>query len=164
MIHAEHTPSRAQVRVMRAAAMARLDEEKEEEKEKRGKKERKGGGRKEADRSKSHPGGRRGDDGGRDKQPDTAEDILDLRWPLANAVGEGEAASSGDQEKEERRPGGESGGDRVDGMEDGATLSLRSYVKRRQQGGGREPTTEEKKREELRKTALLGPVLNDGAR
>lgn len=50
-------------------------------------------------------------------------------------------------------------------------LSLKTYVKQRQAGGGGvasegggEAQTEEKKAEELRKTALLGPVLNDGER
>lgn len=67
--------------------------------------------------------------------------------------------------------GDKSGKNHVGGEKTGAAamLSLRSYVKQRQEGsagskGGWQSESEEKKAEELRKTALLGPVLNDGER
>ncbi|CAN0536434.1 unnamed protein product, partial [Laminaria digitata] len=76
-----------------------------------------------------------------------------------------------------RGGGGEGGGGgggegRWGGGGEGAEpgLSLREYVARRQQGSaaaagkGDATQAEERKAEELRKTALLGPVLNDGER
>ena len=104
----------------------------------------------------------------------TAQDILNLHWPLEIAAGTAPASSSdedarreeegGGREEEEGRRGGKGGGKEAE-----VGLSLREYVARRQQGsatakGGDVKQAEEKKAEELRKTAVLGPVLNDGER
>lgn len=100
----------------------------------------------------------------------TVEQILDLRWPVVDG---GDATDSGSVPGGDGRAGsnegdGEegNGGDTRKGAGEGGTLSLRSYVRQRQKGSAAKVAaqTEEAKAEELRKTALLGPVLNDGKR
>lgn len=162
--------------MIRAAKRDRRDEEEEKkvESDKRGGSSKSGKIRE----RKTSPKNRRkyGDDGrGDNDHPATAEEILDLRWPLAgNAFDVG--VSSGGGEKREDAPGEETEGVKADRGEGKASraeeseklsLSLRSYVKQRQGGRAEEEgglIAEEKKAEELRKTAVLGPVLNDGER
>ncbi len=173
-----------QVRAARAAARARRDaEEEEEQQRRRGKKGRNkkrrgaadggGGGNKSS--------GGRGSDGGLEDAT-TAEDILELRWPVHAGSGDdvggrsgggggGRSKGSGDDDSREGLSGkggggGGGGGERGGGERTAAEatmLSLKTYVKQRQ-AGSVSTKGEEKKAEELRKTALLGPVLNDGER
>lgn len=146
---------------MRAAARARKDAEDERKAEKKSKRGRKGkaAGKKKGDSASA--GGNLGD---------TAEDILDLRWPLLSDAHPTSSSSFSSSRGDSARKGGrvepgkgESSGSTGGDAEMG--VSLRTYVKQRQQGsvtkGGSE-IAEEKKAEELRKTALFGPVLNDG--
>lgn len=163
--------------MIRAAKRASRDkeEEKKTESDKRGGSSKSGKvrERKTSRRSKNR---RRNDDAGKgdNDHPATAEEILDLRWPLAGNAFDVEVSSNGD-EKREDAPREETEGvkdERGEGKASRAeesekqTLSLRSYVKQRQGGKVEEggAIAEEKKAEELRKTAVLGPVLNDGER
>ena len=180
-----------QVRAARAAARAQLDAEEEEERHR---------GRGKAGRNKKRPGREGAGGGSRESRNNrrsgsdgagagagglegatTADDVLELRWPV-DVGAAASAADNGSPDDDSREHGGageEGRGTNQEGK-GGETksvpmLSLKTYVKQRQAGGGGVASkggggagvalqTEEKKAEELRKTALLGPVLNDGDR
>eukprot|EP00903_Cladosiphon_okamuranus_P009097 g8695.t1 len=179
----------ARVRAARAAARAQLDAKEEEEQQRgrgkagRNKKRRgkDGAGPRETRKSvRSSPGG-----GGGVGGATTADDILELQWPVDVVGADNNVNRSSNDDSKGRGAAGEGGGPGVagGGSEEGTSsnrggraggaggvhaLSLKTYVKQRQAGGGGggggAALTEEKKAEELRKTALLGPVLNDGER
>eukprot|EP00904_Undaria_pinnatifida_P001405 jgi/Undpi1/11265/HiC_scaffold_30.g13563.m1 len=183
--NAEEREAAEKVRAARAVARARRDTEEAEilDKAKKAKRNRNRNKNKNTDKKmrdrkagahKVAGSGSGGSSSGSGSDTRTAQDILNLHWPLEIAAGTALASSSdedakreeegGEREEEEGRRGGEGGGK---GAEVG--LSLREYVARRQQGsaaakGGDVKQAEEKKAEELRKTAVLGPVLNDGER
>lgn len=116
----------------------------------------------------------------------TTETILDLRWPVDATLTSAAAdptvpatpSENGSENDDDVGNGHEETkleeGTKDEGVEGsgesagGAMLSLRTYVSRRQAGSaattGDAAQAEEKKAQELRKTALLGPVLNDGER
>eukprot|EP00752_Nemacystus_decipiens_P005261 g4773.t1 len=174
----------AKVRAARAAARARLDAKEEEERQRgRGKAGRNnkrrggdgtgGGSRENRNMRRSTSGGGGGSGSGGLEDVTTADDILGLQWPADIGAGdddEKESSSSDDDSRGYAATGEEGRGknqeERAGGAGSVPMLSLRTYVKQRQAGGGGggAARAEEKKAEELRKTALLGPVLNDGER
>lgn len=163
--------------MIRAAKRASRDEEEEKniESVKSGGSSKSGKVRERKTSSRSKSRRRYGDDDrGNNDHPATAEEILDLRWPLIGNAFDVGVSSDGD-EKREDAPREETEGVKADRGEGEAsrveesekqTLSIRSYVKQRQERKVEEGgvIAEEKKAEELRKTAVLGPVLNDGER
>ncbi|CAM9753506.1 unnamed protein product, partial [Ectocarpus fasciculatus] len=120
----------------------------------------------------------------------TVEDILGLEWVVdmnaqddvnssSGGGGGGDGAFRDRGTGRNRETGGGSGSgtgddgggrDREDEGAQTTALSLKTYIKQRQagsaaaNGGQGEAQAGEKRAEELRKTALLGPVLNDGER
>lgn len=109
----------------------------------------------------------------------TVEDILGLEWVVDMTADDDDGAFRERGTGGNREPGcgsgsgtGNDGGGQDREEEDAQTtaLSLKMYVKQRQagsaaaNGGQGQAKAGEKRAEELRKTALLGPVLNDGER
>ncbi|CAM9974262.1 unnamed protein product, partial [Hapterophycus canaliculatus] len=168
----------AKVRAARATARARRDAEEElgrrQQQQRRGKSGRgkprrggRGGGRGEGARedAKGEKGGRSGGLGGGLESAATAEGILELRWPVHADADDDVGRGRGEGEGGGKGGGGSSGGDGERQPSGAAMLSLKTYVKQRQAGSAAAKSGgEEKVAEELRRTALLGPVLNDGER
>ncbi|CAM9201641.1 unnamed protein product [Ectocarpus sp. 6 AP-2014] len=172
------------VRAARAAARARRDADEGQEQKNKNKNKKRNSSRGDRDRGGSGgEGGRernRGSGGGALEQgASTVEDILGLEWVVDVSADDDDGAFRDRGTGENREPGGGSGSGTVNGgggrdreEEDAQTtaLSLKTYVKQRQagsaaaNGGQGQAKAGEKRAEELRKTALLGPVLNDGER
>ncbi|CAN0417323.1 unnamed protein product, partial [Ectocarpus sp. 8 AP-2014] len=176
----------AKVRAARAAARARRDADEGQEQQNKNKNKNKKRNSSRGDRDRGGSGGEGGRErnrgsggGGLEEGASTVEDILGLEWVVDVSADDDDGAFRDRGTWGNREPGGGSGSGTVNGgggrdreEEDAQTtaLSLKTYVKQRQAGsaaanGGQDQAkAEEKKAEELRKTALLGPVLNDGER
>ncbi|CAN0419763.1 unnamed protein product, partial [Ectocarpus sp. 8 AP-2014] len=172
----------AKVRAARAAARARRDADGGQEQQNKNKNKKRNSSRVDRDRGGSGEGRRRNrgsGDGGLEEGASTVEDILGLEWVVDVSADDDDGAFRDRGTWGNREPGGGSGSGTVSGgggrdreEEDAQTtaLSLKTYVKQRQagsaaaNGGQGQAKAGEKRAEELRKTALLGPVLNDGER
>ncbi|CAB1098854.1 unnamed protein product [Ectocarpus sp. CCAP 1310/34] len=174
----------AKVRAARAAARARRDADESQEQKNKNKNKKRNSSRGNRDRGGSGGEGSRkrnrgAGGGGLEEGASTVEDILGLEWVVDMTADDDGGAFRDRGTGGNRESGGGSGSGTVNGdggrnreEEDAQTtaLSLKAYVKQRQAGsaaanGGRgQAKAGEKRAEELRKTALLGPVLNDGER
>ncbi|CAN0396421.1 unnamed protein product, partial [Ectocarpus sp. 12 AP-2014] len=174
----------AKVRTARAAARARRDADEGQEQQNKNKSKKRNSSRGDRDRGGSGgEGGRKRNrgtgGGGLEEGASTAEDILGLEWVVDMTADDDDGTFRDRGTGGNREPGGGSGSGTVSGgggrdreEEDAQTtaLSLKTYVKRRQAGSAAangdqgQAKAGEKRAEELRKTALLGPVLNDGER
>ncbi|CAM9476068.1 unnamed protein product [Ectocarpus sp. 13 AM-2016] len=178
----------AKVRAARAAARARRDADEGQEQHNKNKNTNKNRKRNSSrgDRDRRGSGGESGrkrnggtGGGGLEEGASTVEDILGLEWVVRMTADDDDGAFRDRGTGGNREPGGGSGSGTVNGgggrdreEEDAKTtaLSLKTYVKQRQAGSAAangdqgQAKAGDKRAEELRKTALLGPVLNDGER